>query len=386
MAEGRVEKGNEEDHRKRFDVHHMEPWQSRRLFGSIVAVVVIFGGFLLYACSQLYWDRAAEEEYWNRGMEAPESELQTKIDAYAVDATRVDVAVYLEQVASVNIKNSQFELMLNVAYRWTGDDDLDFSDPELIHFYKGAIKLHQVMDEQHAGDEHYQLVRYDVVINKEYWTPRFPLESHQLRFYMEPSMNVGRMVLVPMQGESYTNPNLDVSGYSLERFGVQSYILANDQKMLNPLYDSYANDDPVYKTEIMGQVEINRDSIGLYIKCFIALYGTTAWILLCLYICTFRRVDPLGMIGGAFFGAVSNIMVGANLVPDALQMGLLEYTNFFGIGIIIAGTATVISINAIRKERDNHGFARFYGIIMLALFVVVVIAGNTALPLSAWML
>ncbi|WP_139651922.1 hypothetical protein [Raoultibacter phocaeensis] len=384
MAEHQGE-APESDEERRFDWRHMERWQLRRLVGSIAAVLIIFGGFLVFACSQLYQDKIAEEDYWDRNMEAPAPELQEKIDTYSADATRVETAIYLEQVASVNIKSSQFELMLNVAYRWTGDETLDFSDPELIHFYKGTIKLHQVMDEQHVGDQHYQLVRYDVVINKEFWTPRFPLESHQLRFFMEPSMNVGRLVLIPMQDESYTNPNLDVSGYSLERFGVQEYILGSDHKMLNPLYDSYANDDPIYKTEIMGQVEINRDSVGLYVKCFIALYGTTAWILLCLYICTFRRVDPLGMIGAAFFGAVSNIMVGANLVPDALQLGLLEYTNFFGVGIIIAGTAVVISINAIRKERENHDFAKFYGFVMLALFVVMVLVGNTALPLSAWM-
>ena len=133
----------------------------------------------------------------------------------------------------------------------------------------------------------------------------------------------------------------------------------------------------------MAQLEINREGIGLFIKCFIALYGTTAWILLCLYICTFRRVDPLGMIGAAFFGSVSNIMVGANLVPDALQIGLLEYGNLFGVGIIIAGTSVVISINAIRKEHGNEAFAQFYGRVMLALFVVLVVVGNLALPLSS---
>ncbi|MEG2982469.1 MAG: hypothetical protein RR794_02295, partial [Raoultibacter sp.] len=118
---------------------------------------------------------------------------------------------------------------------------------------------------------------------------------------------------------------------------------------------------------------------------FIAMYGTTAWILLCLYICTNRRVDPLGMIGSAFFGAVSNIMIGANLVPDALKFGLLEYGNLFGVAIIIAGTAIVIGINYIRHERKDMAFAQFYGRIMLAVFVTIVVVGNLALPLSAMM-
>ena len=382
---GSAAKKNKGD-KVKFDWRHMEGWQKSRLYGTVTAVVLIFGIFLVVTCTQLYQDKMAEDGYWNMHMEAPDAELQEKIDAYSANATRVETAIYVEQVSAVNIKNSQFELMLNVAYRWTGDDGLDFSDPELVHFYKGTIKLHQVMDEQHDGDVHYQLVRYDVVVNKDYWTPRFPLESHQLRFYMEPSMNVGRMVLMPMAEDSYTNSNLDITGYELDRFGVQTFILGNDHKMLNPLYDSYQNDDPIYKTEIMGQIEINRNSLGLYVKCFIALYGTTAWILLCLYICTFRRVDPLGMIGAAFFGSVSNIMVGANLLPDALTLGLVEYGNLFGVGIIIAGTSVVIGINAIRKEKGNEAFAQFYGRIMLAVFAVIVVVGNLALPLSAWML
>ena len=129
--------------------------------------------------------------------------------------------------------------------------------------------------------------------------------------------------------------------------------------------------------------EVDRAGIGLYIKCCIALYGTLAWILLCLYIATFRRVDALGMIGAAFFGAVSNVMVGSNLLPDALQMGLVEFVNFFGVGIIVASTAVVISINTIRKEIGNESFAQFYGRIMLCLFAALVIIGNIALPLSA---
>lgn len=294
--------------------------------------------------------------------------------------------MYLAQISAVDVKNSQFKVVMNVAYRWTGNETLDFSTNETAHFYKGSINSLALLDEEHVGDQHYQLIRYIVTINKQYWTPRFPLESHQLRLYLEPSDNVGQIILDPVEGESYTNPSLSVSGYKFVRFDTAQTIIADDHHMLNPLYDSYQNDAPIYKSEVMAQIEINRDGWGLYFKCFIALYGTTAWIILCLYLATFRRVDPLGMIGSAFFGAVSNIMVGANLVPDALQVGLLEYVNLFGVALIIAGSAVVISINAIRKERNHDDFARFYGRIMLGVFVAIALVGNIALPLSAYMM
>ena len=384
MAEGRKVEANEKKQpEKKYRLHDMEPWQRRRLFGSIAAVVLIFGIFLIATCCQLYQDKVAEDAYWYQYLQEVSPELQEKVEEFSGDATHVETAVYLEQVRAVDIKNSQFEVVLQVGYRWEGDPELDFATNETVHFYKGKTNGLTLLDEYHEGSTNYQLIRYDVVINKQFWTPRFPLESHQLRIYLEPSENVNSIVLVAAADESYTNPNLGITGYQLTRFDVAQAVIAYDDPLLNPAFDEYGDNSSVYKTEVMAQLEINREGIGLFIKCFIALYGTTAWILLCLYICTFRRVDPLGMIGAAFFGSVSNIMVGANLVPDALQMGLLEYGNLFGVGIIIAGTSVVISINAIRKEHGSEAFAQFYGRVMLALFVVLVVVGNLALPLSS---
>ena len=131
--------------------------------------------------------------------------------------------------------------------------------------------------------------------------------------------------------------------------------------------------------------QINREGAGLYLKCMIAMFGTLAWILMCMYIATFRRVNALSMVGSAFFGAVSNIMVGANLMPDALKLGLVEFVNLFGVAIIIGGTAVVISINTIRTEHDHDAFAKYYGRKMLAVFIVMILLGNILMPACSYM-
>lgn len=367
-----------------FDWRCMEKWQKNRLFGSLTAILLIFGVFLVITCNILYQDKAAEDDYWNTYM-TEDPALVQKVQEFSTGATQIQVASYLEQIRSIDIKGSQFEVVLVVAFRWDGAYKFDAEDNNTVRFYKGSVKSTQVVEESHENGVNYQQVRYNVVISKQFDTVRFPLGSHQLRVYLEPSANVNEVVLVPDAEASYTNPNLGISGYEMTRFGVAQSIVEYRDSLMNPEYDGYA-DGSVYKTELMTQFEVNRDGFGLYLKCFIALYGTAAWILLCLYICTFRRVDPLGMIGAAFFGAVSNIMVGASLVPDALDMGLLEFGNLFGVGIIIAGASVVIGINAIRKEKSHEGFAKFYGRIMLAVFVVVIIVGNVALPLSAYLL
>lgn len=65
----------------------------------------------------------------------------------------------------------------------------------------------------------------------------------------------------------------------------------------------------------MTQLEINRSGLGLYAKCFIALFGTSLWVFITMFLCTYHRADPLSMIPAALFGTVSNIMVGTILSP-----------------------------------------------------------------------
>ncbi|MEG2517310.1 MAG: hypothetical protein RSA56_02830 [Raoultibacter sp.] len=381
-AQGDQDTAKEEPKEKeKFHWAEAEPWQKKRLFGSLAAILLFFGIFLAFTCSSLYNDKVGEDDYWNHYM-AESTEYQDEVAEYSQNATHVLVGSYLENVRSINVKNSSFEVGIDVWYRWEGSPELDFTNTNSVHFYKGTVQKLNVLDNYHEGNTHYQQVRYDVLINKQYWTPRFPLESHQMRIYLEPAANINTVVFDVDTENSYANPNLGISGFKMTRFGVAPAIVAYDKTNSNPAFDGFS-DAKTYKTELMTQFEINREDIGLYFKCFIAMYGTTAWILLCLYICTNRRVDPLGMIGSAFFGAVSNIMIGAALVPDALKFGLLEYGNLFGVSVIIAGTAIVIGINYIRHERKDNAFAQYYGRIMLVVFVATVVIGNLALPLSS---
>jgi len=134
-------------------------------------------------------------------------------------------------------------------------------------------------------------------------------------------------------------------------------------------------------TEMFTGLVLVRNSYGIYLKCFIALFATIIWVLITLYLASVHEVDPLGMIPGAFFGAVSNILVGANLLPDALETGLVEFVNIWGIGNILACAIMIISINSIRNRFDAVGFAGIYGRIMFATACVVISIGNVLLPL-----
>lgn len=102
------------------------------------------------------------------------------------------------------------------------------------------------------------------------------------------------------------------------------------------------------------------------------------------------QCDPLGMVPAALFGTVTNIMVGTNLVPDALEVGLLEYVTIWGIMTILGNAISIININHVRnrKNDDEVGskeFAKVYGRILFYLMLIAAISGQIILPVCAYM-
>ncbi|MDD2414423.1 MAG: hypothetical protein PHI94_04560, partial [Eubacteriaceae bacterium] len=172
---------------------------------------------------------------------------------------------------------------------------------------------------------------------------------------------------------------LSISGYNIIKYGTlvrsQQYDSKNGDPTLN---------QPVTTSEYLTAIMINRSSWGTYIKCFIALVGTITWVMITLFICTYHRVDPLTMIPAALFGTVTNLMVGANLLPDAMEVGLLEYVNFFGIAIILIGATGVINVNRIRNKYESRAFSSYYGSVYLVTLLTFTIIGNILLPVCAY--
>lgn len=361
---------------KKINLRDMLPWQKRRLFISVGLFLLISLTFLTYSVSTLYNDKKAEDKYWDQYLEI-DPQIKEKVDTISQDATVVSIGSYIENLKKISLKSNNFSLDYLIWFNWEGNPDLDMANN--FRIYKGNITKKELVKEYHEGDTNYQLVRISVTISKTFWTPRFPLESHQLRIYVESNLDAGDVVFVK-EDEAQTNPNLSIAGYDFTR--VDNAVVANE-------YTSN-NGDPTYEgstvnSEFVTQFEITRSDFGTYFKCFIALLGTSVWVFITLYINTNHRVDPLGMIPAALFGTVSNIMVGANLLPDALQVGLLEYVNFWGILTILSVTFTVINVNRIRNKYEDKDFAHFYGLVMFWLILIIIISGHFLLPISAFM-
>lgn len=398
------QKAESKKEKPRYNLLHpqsMTSEQRKNIYFTMTLVIVFFSVFLIVCTSSLIQDKNEEQVYWDEYMQGFDDETLAMLDEDGKNATEVEVAIDVEEIRAVDMKNSNFKICMNVGYKWKGHDDWDFSDTNMVHFYKGDTTACGINEDYRGGKNlihssdadieeiindsgmNYQNIYYEVTIYKGFWTPRFPLESHQLRFFIVPSDNIEQIRFKVNRDESYASDYLDMRGYVLTDFCVNEYLSINNKHLLNPVYDSYS-DNTVYTMEVMGQLEINSNGLGTYIKCFIALFGTLVWILMCLYVCSYRKVDSLGLTGSAFFGAVSNIVVSASLLPDALQMGLVEYVNIFGIAVIVTVALLIIRINNFRNEKGKAIFAKFYGKVMFWTLVVVVLVGNIVLPLAAW--
>jgi hypothetical protein len=237
-----------------------------------------------------------------------------------------------------------------------------------------------VMD-MHRYSKHKKRVRRRLRI-KDFDTTYFPLSQQQCNVYLESEYKASDVILDADLDQSAVNGSLRVSGFDVTdvSWGSSAHVYNSTQS------DPAVSEKPVTSKFVTSFI-VRRNGLGLYFKCFLAMYGTSPWVLIMIYICGSHHVDTVGMIPGALFGTVSNIMVGAALVPDALDMGLLEYVNIWGIMTIMAAALAIIQINNIRSEhgRKDEPFARMFGRALFWVILALTVVGNVVLPLGAFL-
>lgn len=365
------------------DFRGLAPWKRAMVlkwgFGLLVLGIV----YLCFAISSMAGSSATGKSYWwNPNSEHVQATIEEANQrATEGGATHVRVGTYVENVRSIDIKSSNTNVTMLVWFRWDGSPDLNMIDNFSI--YHGLIQSTDVLRNEHDGTTNYQLIRINVDVNGSFTTALFPLDSQQVKIFVESSYKAREVIFVPDTENSTVNSALSIAGYRL--IDTQWNLAAH--KYSTTESDPTISEPPI-TSEYVTVVTFQRDGFGLYFKCFIAMYGTTLWVLIMLYICGHHRVDPLGMIPGALFGTVSNIMVGAALLPDALDLGLLEFVNVWGILTILATAVVIIQINNIRSEygRRDEPFAGFFGRVMFYVITVVTIVGNVLLPVIASLL
>ncbi len=360
-----------------FRLGQMKKPQRRRFWASVFSVVLVGLLYLGVVCSWLLTDKQSMRERWAERVAVSDA-LAARHDELIRDAVQVTCGTYVDHFKNISLRESSFQAVVLVWFRWQGSPELDMKNH--FRFYSGTVNGMQTVADQRLPDGgNYQQVRVDVTVTKTFADDCFPLDSHQLVLYLESDLPIDRVRLRADESNSGVNDFLETFGYRVTRSYVQEYCFQYGGTFGNP-----ALSQPDMASEVATVVEIVRAELGSYFKCFIALLGTTLWMFITLFVCTYHRVNPLEMVPAALFGAVGNLMVGASILPDSLNFGLLEYVNVWGVMSVLAITLCIISINRIRAKEKDHAFANYYGKVMFFLLVCVVTLGHAAMPLAAY--
>ena len=350
--------------------------QKNRIYLMVGGFSITFTVVLVIFCSMIYFDNVNTNKKWFGYLSDP-TDRKAEVIELSKHAQKVTVGTYVENIRTVDMKNSECRIEMLIWFDWEGDPELD--PASYFRVYKGVENKKHIVEEMHDGRINYQLVSLDVTISKNYHTMLFPLDSHQIRIYVESIHPIQEVVFRADKDNSGMNEHLEITGFEFSRIAVGEVTYRYNSTHGNPRLT-----DNEITSEIVTQIEIQRSTMGLFFKCFIALYATIVWILISLYICTYHHVNPLGMVSGALFGAVGNIVIGANLLPDGTSGGLLEFGNIWGVLMVLGGTISIISINRVRDLQDKK-YAKYYGRFCFYIILGFTLLGLILLPAFALM-
>lgn len=358
----------------------MRPEQKRKLgfwLGLVCFIAAVYIGITSF---RLYESKKDADDSWEKTLHQAD-EMSPEQAAAAENALQVLCGTYVENIDEIDIRQSHFSVTFQLWFSWDDGQNVPASMFNEFMIYNGKITGKEILQEQHENGRHYQLLRVDATVKNVFKTDRFPLSSYQLKFYVMPKRQIDEIAFVPDEAGSAVNPSLIITGFRLMRSGIARFIWkdANTAR-----YMKHENEAAMSYSEVLTAIELNRSSWGLYLKCIIALLGTSIWVLLTLFVCTYHHVNTLNMLPPILFGTVTNIMVGANLVPDAMETGLLEYINIWGIYTVIIGAIIIVQINGIRTAQKDFAFARKFGVALFYVVLITTLAGHIILPLSAY--
>lgn len=363
----------------------METWQKRKIilwFSFFIVIGLLYISFVVHSMQK---DRIRANEVWNNILTHDE-EAVVEATKYDATATVVTVGTYVENIKEISMKTNSFQATFIVWYRWSNNDDLDFSKRTGV--YNANTNSIQVLRDHHEDGVHYQQLRLNVTCLQNFHTKRFPLDSHNLKFDLQSLYPIDEVVYVPDTANSGINPNLNITGYKLTKHAIGYDVFKFPNSQNNPRLE-----DGLYTSIISTCLQITRSTWGLYLRCFVALLGALTWVMMSVYICANHKVNPLGTLASALFGSIGNIMIGANLLPDVLSLGLVEFVNFFGTMIIIGGALCIIQMNQIRESYEKHlddsikaskRFAKSFGIVMFITLLTLCILGNVIIPVTTY--
>lgn len=332
--------------------------QRRNILIAMLILIVPISIYTVTGAVRMHRNKVASVEKYDQKIEISDEQM----DALVIPPTsrEVRVGIYMESIYDISVKDDSWKAKFLLWFAWEGDEwePRDYPGNRFI-VGNGLANSKLLLDEYHEDGVHYQQYRVIATMEKYFDTMRYPLDSHQLKVFIEDERDMSEVRYVPDTDNSALSPYLNIAGFSVINHDTGLYLNEYSSNMGHPALEKEGFEGK--KTfEYVFVTRVNRAGFSLFLKAFLSLLGILLWVCIGLYDCAYNQTNAMGAINTGIFGVVSSMIVGMNLLSDARGAGLIEYINFFSLAMILLATIYVIRINRFRARGEDGTYIACY--------------------------
>lgn len=280
----------------------------------------------------------------------------------------VKVALNVNRIEAVALKDSAWTASFNISFRWRGDALAPGKDFRVAN---GQIEQREKVEGYERGGERYEQYRVAARIAKSFDASRFPFGDEGLILEIEDAtQELDALRYVADESNSGVDPEAMPRHMRLART-----LAGVTVRRQGPARDA--------RSQFFFAMVVASNSGPIYLNLFQALFAAVAVALIVFFIKPIH-VDPrFGLPVGAFFAAVSNNTFVAGLLPasDRLTLAtMVNATSLLTILLVLVESAVSLYVfDTLGRERLARFCDRTFFVVVLLGYVAV----NLALPLAA---
>lgn len=333
----------------------------------VSALIIILGAIGGYMVWFTYGN--AQTDFWNleqqmnpnvteSGMEASDYEIPTNTE-------KVTTGIYIDRIKSLSVKDNIWSVDFYIWFNWTGEDN----PGEYFQVVDGSIDKKELVRNITEGNQSYSLYQISATVTKNFDILRFPVDEQFLTIDIQ-DKQLGRedILYVPDTQNSGIAPSVKVPGYDIDGMTIVE----------KPYEFNTTLGDPSNSTtfsQLRTGIMLSRPDLSFFFKSLIGIFIAVFAALAALLIRADYPPPRFGIIGGALFVGIGNMILVSSLVPNGVYT-VADMITSLGMGII--ALALLESAISLRYHHNKQAkLARKldrYSLAILAIgFVVIVI-------------
>ena len=298
----------------------------------------------------------------------PPAAAPTPSSGAASTPVDVKVALNVNRIGLVALRDSSWTVDFNISFRWKGDA---VAPGKNFRVTSGQIDQREKVDAYERGGERYEQYRVVARISKFFDASRFPFGDEGLAVKIEDAT----------QGVEALRYVADDSNCGVEPEAMPRHLrLATTMFGVTVQRQGAARDA---HSQFFVALLIASDSAPIYVNMFQALFAAVAVTFIVFFIKATLVAPRFGLPVGAFFAAVSNNTFVSGVLPAADRVTLASMVNATGLAtiflVLVESAVSLYVLDTLGQER----LSRFCDRTFVVVLVLGYLAVNLALPLAA---